>query len=485
MNVEELEMVSLNSTAPLSKANTLQLDATQDGNPGSMRQPLSSLTSPPWNKPLPSHAGPNMMPLSIAMPETSLGFTPPSTPPSHKREDNRAPTSADLAILGDMNHEMSHVPETLLDKEFANTSLKPREDSQAKEPIWNEISPRVYSKRYEILGSASSGLQEFGRGVWSVVYRAKEASETTRSTLLTPPTSPAQPSVGEVLAVKAPCRQDAYGVLEKEARVLTYLHSFSHTEKYLVPFHGFNPVEHSIVLSAIPLSLDKYAKAGAENARLKFSTKTMCDPVIGVEHWMQLASHLIDGLVFLHSKNCVHGDIKPANILLCGSESEFLTPLFCDFSSAKINTPLSSNALSEREDEIEGVSAVTPDYTSPELLDAIHRHTNTTRAIATPTSDVFALAVTLMVAATGESPYASARMEVQKLSMAKEGRPLDFARGGENSSRVMKGRLVDKVLKCAIEREAEKRWSAEEWRLALDAILEERKVAKAEKETRR
>lgn len=376
-----------------------------------------------------------------------------------------------------MNHEVNHIPGTLSDEEIANADLEPRKDPQAKEPNWSEILPRAYSKKYEILGSASSGLQEYGRGAWSVVYRAKEVSETHRSAPLTPPTSPAQPSVGGILAVKAPCRRDAHCVLEKEARVLTYLHSFSHAEKYLVPFHGFDQLEHSIVLSAIPLSLEKYAKIGAEDARLNFSTKTMCDPVIGIEHWMQLASHLIDGLVFLHSKSCVHGDIKPANILLRDSESEFLTPLFCDFSSSHVSPSPSSNAPSSCEEAIEEVSAVTPDYTSPELLDAIHHHTANARAIASAAADVFALAVTLMVAATGESPYAGARMDVQKLGMAKEGKPLDFARGGENSSRIMKGRWVDKVLGCAVDKEVGNRRTADGWRVLMDGVLEERKMA--------
>ena len=75
----------------------------------------------------------------------------------------------------------------------------------------------------------------------------------------------------------------------------------------------------------------------------------------------------------------------------------------------------------------------------------------------------------------GESPYASARMEVQKLGMAKEGRPLDFARGGENASRAMRGRMVDRILTSAVEKNVEKRLSAEEWRAVVDGFLREKK----------
>ena len=385
-----------------------------------------------------------------------------------------------------MNNEATQILGPFSDGETDDADSKLKKDARSKEPSWNETSPRACSKKYEILGSASTGLQEYGRGVWSVVYRANEVPESYQSPPLTPPTSPTyriiQPGIVGTLAVKAPCRRDAHKILEKEARVLTYLHSFLNATEYLVPFHGFDQAKHSIVLSAISLSLETYSKTGAENARVKFSTRTMCDPVIGTRNWLQLASQLISGLVFLRSKNCVHGDIKPANILLHDTGSEFPTPLFCDFSSSSVHSPSSLDALCSGLEEIEEVSAVTPDFTSPELLDALYRHSNTMRAIATPASDVFALAVTLAVAAIGESPYASARMEVQKLGMAREGHPLDFARGGENSSRIMKGRLVDKILKPAVEKDAQKRLSADEWRVALDAVLEDRRIAEKEKE---
>lgn len=148
----------------------------------------------------------------------------------------------------------------------------------------------------------------------------------------------------------------------------------------------------------------------------------MFDPVLGVAEWAHLARRSIQGLTFLHAARCVHGDVKPANILLRPSPSGILTPLFCDFSSSRIVT-------TDDEDSPE-ITAVTTEYTAPELLSALHRRTPSTRAMANPAADVFALAVTLLVAATGESAHAAARMEVQKLAMVKEGIPIVFARGG-------------------------------------------------------
>lgn len=329
------------------------------------------------------------------------------------------------------------------------------------------------------------GYEEYGRGAWSVVYRAVEITENTLPpSLLTPPSSPTptnRPALHptkDLLAVKAPSRRDAHKILYKEARILTYLHTSPQAPTYLVPFHGYAQPDSSFLLTAIPLSLESHTKSAAKTARANFTTRTMFDPVVGTQQWAHIASHLISGLEFLHSRNCIHGDIKPANILLQPSDSSLqgnhflLTPLYCDFSSSSITTPLSAP---------EPISAVTTEYTSPELLSSLHHppsKNNHALAIATPASDIFALAVTLVTAATGESPYEAARLEVQKLSMCLEGRPLEFAAGGEQGTRVRKGGTVWRCLEGAMRRErvgeGMGRWGVEEWKGLVEEKCKER-----------
>ena len=315
--------------------------------------------------------------------------------------------------------------------------------------------PKPYTNRYTL-------HEELGYGVWSTVYRASETPEPIETTTNLPP-SPLNRSIPDskkVLAVKQPHRRDAHKILENEARILTFLHAHAEASNYLVPFHGWDVASHSLILSAIPLNLETHAKL-ARKAPL--TTKTMFDPVIGAAEWAHLAENLISGLAFLHGYGCVHGDIKPANILLQPNGDGKYAPLYCDFSSSHILSPTTTTKPEE-------VSAVTTDYISPELLSAIHNgKNNNERAVATYTSDVFALAVTLLFAAIGESPYAGARMEIQKVGMAKEGLPLDFARRGEQASRVMKGRAVEKALKGALDKDVEKRLDVEAWR---DAAME-------------
>lgn len=344
---------------------------------------------------------------------------------------------------------------------------------ETKHPTWEETVPRPYLERYELMGSVETGFEEYGRGAWSTVYRAVECLPPQNSAPLTPPTSPPnspkQAGTNRLLAIKAPSRNDAHRILQQEARILTYLSSFPRAPDYLVPFRGYDQSFQSLVFSAVPLNLESHVKQAAKIARSNPSTKTMFNPVVGVDEWADLASHLISGLDFLHSENCVHGDIKPANILLRQS-ADSITPLFCDFSSSRI---IVASTETGDLDDTEEVTAVTTDYTSPELLVSLHGRTPSARAIVTPASDVFALGVTLLFAAIGESPYASARMEVQKLAMAREGRPLDLARGGECASRVMMGQLVDKIIRMGVEKEVDKRVDVKEWMRRTESHIQE------------
>lgn len=411
------------------------------------------ITQRPALAALPLHQRPKSSTIKTSladMPRLNMAkpLTPPSTPP--KPENNRASASA---------NDVGARPSTKVAvgggscQKLANAVGVQKTEGEQK------LGLRLYNKKYQL-------HEELGRGVWSNVYRANEllgATSIPNIFPLSPPISPTSASSAirnETLAVKKPSRRDAHKILEIEARTLTYLHSHDEALSYLIPFHGFDVTQNSIVLDAVPLSLEKHAKSAGQRP---LSTKTMFDPVIGAVDWIDLAEGLISGLEFLHNKGCIHGDIKPANILLRPDENGKLVPLYCDFSSSRV---MSSTTRSE---DVEEVSAVTADYTSPELLESLHNRSNE-RAVVTFASDVFALAVTLIYGAIGESPYASARMEIQKLGMAKDGAPLEYARRGEQASRVMEGWAVDRALKGALLKDPRARLKVEEWKHEVEAI---------------
>ncbi len=385
-------------------------------------------------------------------------LTPPATP--QRPRNKRASISADgIESLSSIGVNLGAKPADIL-----NFMAE-----QAKEGVpVPDLSPKLYTKRYTL-------HEELGYGVWSTVYRASEIPEPP-TLPPSPPTSPlngakSDPNTNQkVLAIKKASRRDAHPILEAEAHILTYLHSHPPASTHhIVPFHGWEPTTHSIILTALPLSLETHAQILKKTTPL--TTKNMFDPILGFPAWNHLATSLLAGLSFLHSHRCVHGDIKPANILLRPSAShdaegnQTMTPLFCDFSSSHIlPSPNSQTNTKSEESKPDSpststplISAVTPEYTAPELLSALARSNQPT---ATYASDVFSLAVTLLFAALGESPYACCKMEMQRLAAARDGTPLEFARRGDSAGRV---RGVERWLKGALVREVEGRWSEEEW----------------------
>ncbi|EEA19022.1 hypothetical protein TMatcc_010434 [Talaromyces marneffei ATCC 18224] len=332
----------------------------------------------------------------------------------------------------------------------------------------------------EIARDGNGAYVEFGRGVWSTVYKASPSMCVT-SAIMTPPSSPviSSPPTSRVVAVKSPLRRDAYSILRAEAHILsriTTVQSTSNDKDYVVPFYGYIPQSHSLVLQAIPLSLSTHIETCADSARKSFSTRTMFDPV--TPHWRDLATQLIKGLDWLHREiGLVHGDIKPHNILLRPrqtaslSEDEFeYDALYADFSSAHfISSPSSSGSgstsLTTAEDTpTGGEGALTPPFAAPELLTLSAMKSST--PLSTPASDIFALALTLLAAATGDVLIYAGTSAMQRLAMSREGwRALDYVRSGANASRLGRGRdgFVGKVVENAIAKEAAMRPTAREW----------------------
>ena len=408
------------------------------------RQPLQTLPALPINK-RPAPVATICSPLDSITTLKSLDpLSPPVTP--IRPRNKRSPLSAESIGLGSLEEEVLEAQ--------SKSPPEVEEGVACSEPLWEATTPRLYTNRYKIQDTTSSQHAEYGRGVWSVVYRAHEIS-TSLSALPTPPNSPvnsppAKPTPA-VLAVKSPSRRDAHKILLHEARMLTYLHAFSASSRYLVPFHGYDVFTHSVVLDPLPLNLDRHAKVVATSStRTNLCCQAAFDPVVGLAEWSMLATQLVAGLYFLHAHDCIHGDIKPANILLRQDVSGVLEPIYCDFSSSRHN----------RDPTPAEITALTPDYSAPELLSSLTQPDIPT--LPSFKADVYALGVTLLFVALGESPYACARLDMMKLGMAKEGRPLDFARAGDQAARVRKGSCVERSLLGAVRKE-EQRWDAAGW----------------------
>lgn len=388
---------------------------------------------------------------------------------------SHTPAQKVVNILHRNENQFQHAQISRLTPPDTPTSVldDPLDTNQPSTPCQTREAPRSNSRSsrtlefsydLEVAKDDNSGrLLEFGRGVWSVVYKASTRWVSDAPPALTPPPSPV--ASGRILAVKVPLRRDAAPVLAAEAQVLSRVAETASADKYIVPFYGFMPASSSIVMSAIPLALSTHVEECALRAKENFSTRTMLDPVLSMPGWTNLAAQLIMGLDWLHAEaGVVHGDIKPHNILLRrrrvneGSNSaEFqYDALLADFSSAHRISLKESEHLEEV-----ALSALTPPFAAPELMTVAAMKSP---GLSTPASDVFSLALTLLAAATGDLLLYPGTSSMQRLAMSREGyRVLDFVRSGHHGTRVPRKGLVERSIAPAVVKNPSERVKTADW----------------------
>lgn len=329
-------------------------------------------------------------------------------------------------------------------------------------------SPSVFECPFdvEIVKDDYDRDDTYGTGAWSIVYKATTHARTdaTADTSCTPP-SPPTTSMPPLVAVKKPTRRDATAILHSEAKILAYIRTVPFSEKYVVGFHGTargDPDQATLVLDGLPCSLEAHLCKRSYRSSQNFGIGTMREPVIGsVDAWLTLANQLVSALAWLHNiAGVVHGDIKPANILLSnvvhsassGEVVEFM-PVLADFSSAQ--------RMHVDEVTPNTLAAMTREYTAPELLSSKFLRNPNSRATAA--SDVFSLAVTLLVAATGDLLVYTGTV-FQRQAMATQGwEVLEHVRSGDRGSRVPRHGVVERVLEKAVLKKDMGRVSALAW----------------------
>ena len=258
-----------------------------------------------------------------------------------------------------------------------------------------------------------------GRGLTSVVYTA------------TLPTS-------ETVAAKVPFNEQSRRILEREAGVLTYLHSIPHSSQYIIPFYGKYSFDDTfaLCLEICPQTMQEYISAQSGSPA----------PVVTLEIWKSWLSTLLSAVDFLHDSGVLHNDIKPHNILLTSS----LHPYLSDFAVSTSLYPL--DLPSSPDMHILGTTA----FTAPELLSAEDVPT-------TPESDIYSLGITMFVAATGMEPFGWTRSITQKIMLKKRG---DIFAGTDVR---MSSRIIE-IIKgmCAVDHT--RRWHSTQIRRVLNEL---------------
>jgi serine/threonine protein kinase len=315
--------------------------------------------------------------------------------------------------------------------------------------------------------------QNLGLGAWSNVIKATIQPQKPPSDTQTTSSLPIRP-LPRVVAVKKPARLDAIKILTNEAKILSYLAGLPRSEDFIISFYGVLPDQASLVLALVPLSLETFIRECAVMSRTNLTSWNMLDPVLGsIKDWLNLARTLISGLAWLHDDaDVVHGDIKPGNFLLrpkdkFSADTFPYDPLFIDFSS--------SHRLAAKEMPINTLSAVTREYTAPELL--VSTVLRDPKATASTASDVFSMAVTLLVAATGNTMVYTGSM-YQRQAMATQGwQVISLVRSSDYGARLPKHGVVEKVLERAVLKAGMGRVSAQSWL----ALVEEQMLGEPRK----
>jgi serine/threonine protein kinase len=344
-----------------------------------------------------------------------------------------------------------------------------------------------------------------GSGLWSDVYRARPipaipASSTSASpsssadpspadpaaAVQTPPLTPTKhrhPSLSSTppptaYAIKLPTSRTARAVLKSEAAVLSTLTPLPGSQACIVPFHGLDPRNSALVLTALPTSLDAFVTRELN----PLSEASRAEKLSAA--WPGLARGLARGLEWLRAAGCVHGDVKPGNVLLMLRRGHDGTPgaVFADFSAAVMVGASSSSpsgddggggALGNGPDRNPAAlrGGGTWDFLCPSLL------ARPGPAAPSPATDLYALAVTLLFAVIGGSPFDAAGRNVwRRREMAKLGRVLECAFSGDDGSR-SEARLAALAESCGWDvrawlamglRRVERRVGVREWREALE-----------------
>ncbi|KAF2634186.1 kinase-like protein, partial [Massarina eburnea CBS 473.64] len=286
-----------------------------------------------------------------------------------------------------------------------------------------------------------------GSGVWSDVYHATPALPNPSSrpgpvTEASPPVTPhsrssststtaSLPAIPRAYAIKTPSSAAAHKVLREEARILSYLSRMPGNEKHMVPFYGQDPRTDALVLKCMDNTLDSW---------LTTTLNPLPEPVRATtlaQTFPALAKQLLDALSWLSRHGVVHADIKPANMLLVSDPGSSVPDLvLTDFSSAILTLPTSSSSSSSSSSSTASSPNKTQGGGTWDFLSPHFFHTATRNAAPTPSADLWATAMTLLVLVLGASPYDFLAAHLfRRRECVKQGDPMAYIAYGDFAAR--------------------------------------------------
>jgi hypothetical protein len=339
----------------------------------------------------------------------SGALTPPATPTSHSKTGSASSdflTSLSCLRRGDS---------------MSSSTGRPSLDDLIQPGSTDLLQYPHHLTDYSIKVDGDGRKKPIGAGAWSDVYLATPSLPQSRdippAPAMTPPLTPSHshgpskdkyylPSIPSLYAIKVPASTSAKKVLDAEARILSYLSCFSDADNHVVPFFGQDVRTGALVLKAMDGTLDDWIEKSLNT--LDEAARTAKLAAI----FPTIALSLIDSLIWMQHKDCIHADIKPSNILVSAAASP-LQLVYSDFSSTILTSVADDIATPPP------MGAGTWEFLDPSLLSSFNP--------ATPcaATDLWSLGITLLFLVLGTSPYDAFKAnKFQQREMIKSGSPL-------------------------------------------------------------
>jgi len=217
-------------------------------------------------------------------------------------------------------------------------------------------------------------------------------------------------------AIKVPASTSAKKVLTAEARILSYLSRFPGAEQHIVSYYGQDMRTGALVVKAMDTTLESWIQTNLNSLSDQARSRNLA------AIFPSLALSLIDSLIWMQDKCCIHADIKPSNILVASTSTNPPPQVvYSDFSSTVLTTLDSAST-----DTPAPMGAGTWEYLDPSLL------SSTNPASPSPATDLWSLAITLLFLILGTSPFeAFKHNKYQQREMIKSGSPLQCLTYGD------------------------------------------------------
>ncbi|KAJ4372992.1 hypothetical protein N0V83_003283 [Neocucurbitaria cava] len=351
----------------------------------------------------------------------SGALTPPITPTCSSHAKSTSISSDFLSTLSSLRRG---------DSTSSRTSTRASMDMDRKPGGAEPIYFPHHLTDYAIMVTAKGKKIIIGEGLWSDVYLARPSVPQHKDQLelpapagtTTPPTTPIHsrksslevhqlPASPSSYAIKVPASTSAKKVIAAEGKILSYLSRFPNAERHVIAFYGLDTRTGALVLKAMDGTLETWIQQ--ELNVLDETSRAQKLATI----FPAIATSLLDSLLWMQDKDCIHADIKPSNILVSNTSSTTIpTTVFADFSSSVVKTQSSDDTKTI---ETSPIGAGTWEYIDPSLL--------STRSPATPSAstDLWSLAITLLFLVIGNSPFdAFKHNKFQQREMIKAGAPL-------------------------------------------------------------